>query len=99
MHPTVRALALTGADQALRSSPGRYFGCSILNTHASDACTVKIYDGTSAAGTLLDTFSLAAGEETPNRWYGPQGISFDLGLFVDVGGTGTPEGSIRVATS
>ena len=89
-----RALAIAGADIKLRSAPGLYMGFSFRETGGTNAATAKIYDGTSASGTLLDTINLAAGASL-SKYY-EEGIAYDVGIYIDFGGTGTIEGSVRV---
>lgn len=70
------------ADTLIATGIGRFFGF-IVNSHTSG--TVKVWDNTSAATTvLLNTITLAAG---PQSWALPVGIQFGTGLYVDVGGT------------
>lgn len=87
--------ALTGSDQTVITAgggPGRYYGFTIRETAGLEA-TVRIYDGTSAAGTLLDSVQLIA-DESAREWYGPQGVQYQNGIYVDVV-AGTVEGSVR----
>lgn len=88
-------IGLTGSDQAVATGRGRYFGFTVAETGASSTKTIKVYDGTSATGTLLDTIRLAAGEASGD-WYGPQGKNYSIGVFVDVAGSGTVEGSVFI---
>lgn len=75
------------------SGPCTYRGASLQNT-AVTAATVRIYDGTSAAGTLLATATLAASGGTflDNV---SDGVRAGTGLFFSTSG-GTVEGSVRV---
>lgn len=95
----VTATALTGADQAVLAGKGRYHGFTIRETAASTA-VVRIYDGTSAAGTLLETIALTAGQ-SQQAYYEPEGnaggIRVDAGIYVDVV-SGAVEGSVRSST-
>lgn len=87
-------VALTGSDQAVGGAGSVYRGFSVRETGGVAAATMKIYNGASATGTLLDTVSLNPGESRSE--YYPEGISAQKGIYVDVGGTGTIEGSVRV---
>ena len=70
------------ADTAVKTGAGRFYGF-IVNSHTSG--TVKVWDNTSAATTvLLNTITLAAG---PQMWVFPVAIEFATGLYVDIGGT------------
>lgn len=94
MGAASRPVALTGSDQAVLETAGIYRGYSVVETGGSDAATVRIYDNASAAsGTLIGAVNLAAG--------GAADISVDPvwvvnGIYVDVGGDGTVDGSVRV---
>jgi hypothetical protein len=89
-----RAVALTGSDQAVSANPAIYRGFTVIETGGSNPATVRIYDNASAAsGTLIGAVNLAAG--------GSADICVDPnwcsnGIYVDVGGTGTVAGSVRV---
>jgi hypothetical protein len=91
-----RAIALTGADQAVYTGGAVYRGIVIRET-AGAAAQVRVYDGTSAAGILLDEVAVAAsaGGLAASTWYGDGGIWASTGLFVDIV-SGTVEGSIRI---
>jgi hypothetical protein len=90
---SARAVALTGADQLVVTGGAMYRGFSIRET-AGAAAVVRIYDGASASGTLLDTVSLVA-SESARELYGSCGIWATAGIFVDVV-SGSVEGSIRI---
>lgn len=62
--------------------------------HSSEAQTVTIYDGTSAAGTVLAQFTSALAGESHSENV-PDGLRCDHGLFVDVS-AGSVAGSIRI---
>lgn len=69
-------------SQAVKSAPGALYGV-MVNSHTSG--TIKLWDNTSAATTvLLNTITFAAG---PQLLSFPQGVSFNTGLFITVGGT------------
>lgn len=94
MIPYARAVALTGSDQAVLASPGAYRGVGLWNSHATNGSTVTIYDNASAAsGTVLDSFTLAAGASASVVY---DGIWCVNGIYVDIGGTGTVVGSVRI---
>lgn len=87
-----QAIALTGSDQTARTGQAVYYGFSIRET-AGAAAVVRVYDATSAAGTLLDTIGLAALESA--REYYPGGVWAQTGIYVDIV-SGAVEGSVRV---
>lgn len=91
---TAQAVALTGSDQTVKSDAAIYRGFALRETSGSATATVRIYDGTSASGTLLDSVQLAAGESA-REWYGDGGIKATTGIYVDVV-SGAVEGSLRV---
>lgn len=94
MGTASRPVALTGSDQAVRATAGIYRGYTVVETGGSSTATVRIYDNASAAsGTLIGACNLAAG--------GSADIDVDPvwcvnGIYVDVGGSGTVAGSVRV---
>lgn len=88
-----RPLALTGANQQAVSGLGTYRGISLRET-AGAAAVVRVWDGTSAAGTLLDTIALAA-NASAWTWYDDGGVWFTAGVYVEKV-SGTIEGSIRI---
>jgi hypothetical protein len=87
------AIALTGADQAVLAGPGVYRGIVLRETAASTA-VVQIWDGTGAAGTLLDVVGLAA-SGSAREWLGDGGLRFKTGLYVEIV-SGAVEGSVRI---
>lgn len=93
MASTVRAIALTGSDQAVRSGFGTYCGITVRETAGSTA-VVRVFDGTSASGTVIDAVSLAANAAWTTYVAGA-GIRVDTGIYVDIV-SGTVEGSVRV---
>lgn len=69
-------------SQAIKSAAGSFHGF-VVNSHTSG--TLKFWDNTAGSGTvLLNTITLASG---PQYFSFPQGVSFNTGLFVTVGGT------------
>jgi hypothetical protein len=93
--PNVIATPIFGSDGGILAQAGGYCGFSLRNTSSSATATVRIYDGTSAAGTLLDSIQLEV-SESAREWYGSAGIQAQTGLYVDVV-SGAVEGSIRVS--
>lgn len=91
-----RSIPLTGSDQAVRSAgPVLYCGFVAIETGGSLAATVRIYDHASAAsGALIDGVNLAAGSSESRVYDTP--IFCENGIYVDVGGTGTAAGSVRI---
>ncbi len=95
MAEAYSSVALTGSDQAVRTTHGEYGGYVIIET-AGSAATVRIYDNASAAsGTLIGAANLAANGSADVALNKPVRVS--NGIYVDVGGAGTVAGSVRVA--
>ncbi len=89
-------LLLTGSDAVLRAAATLVGGYSIRNVHASDAATLRLYDHASAAaGPLIATVSLAAGEEVDVVYAHLKRAA--NGVYADHGGTGTIEGTVWIA--
>lgn len=90
------SIALTGAGQLVRTGPTEYRGFAIRESAGAPAAAViRIYDGISAAGVLLETISLAA-SESAREWYGgSQPLLAGNGIYVDII-SGTVEGSVRI---
>lgn len=88
----VRAVALTGSDQAVLATRGIYKGFTVRETAGATA-TLVVYDNASAAsGTIIEQIALAANESARELY--PNGVWCDNGIYVDV--TGTVAGSVRV---
>lgn len=69
------------ASALVKTGSGRIHGI-VVNSHT--AGTVKIWDNTSAAGTVMnETMTLAVGE----RFIPLYGGTFGTGLFITIGGT------------
>jgi hypothetical protein len=82
---------ITGTGQVGAAGPGRLMGYSIRDTSGATN-TVKLFDGTSAAGTILGAFQLAANADRSISI--PAGLFFRLGVFAST--TGAVEGSVWV---
>lgn len=85
-----RTVALTGSDQQVRSGAGTYRGI-VLRETAGAVASFRLFDGTSAAGTLVDAGNVAAG----GNYVRDTEIHFATGLFLDVV-AGTVEGSVLI---
>jgi len=93
MSEAATPTALTGSDQLIRTGPSIYRGFTIRETSGTTAAVVRIHDGVTAAGTVLDTIALNPGESA-REWYHP-GIHATTGVYVDVV-SGAVAGSVRV---
>jgi hypothetical protein len=68
------------SDTAVVTGAGNLVGIFVASASASP--TIKLWDNTAAAGSVLvNTFTPIAGS-----WY-PIPVKFNTGLYVDVGGT------------
>jgi hypothetical protein len=96
MGADVRAIALSGSDQAVAAIAAEYAGFVVQETGGSSTATVRIYDNASAAsGTLIGAANLAAGGSAYMTLNRP--IWCVNGIYVDVGGSGTVGGCVLVA--
>lgn len=95
MKYSYRTVALTGSDQVVRATASLYGGYTVVETGGSASATVRIYDHASAAsGTLIGAVNLAAGGSADIALTCPTWC--ENGIFVDVGGSGTVAGSVRI---
>ena len=79
------------AAGALAAGPGIYRGFTLRET-AGAAAVVRLWDGASAVGTLLETVALpTAGSARFD--YGDDGVFFAVGVFAETV-SGTVEGSV-----
>ena len=94
MTGAARSIALTGADQAVRTGPGIFRGYTVVETGGASPATVRIYDHASAAsGTLIGAVNLPAGGSADVHC---DGVWCENGIYVDTGGAGTVAGSVRI---
>lgn len=89
-----RSIALTGSDEAVRTSAGYFRGFVVVETGGANSATVRIYDNASAAsGTLIGAANLAA---SGSKDVHCDPVYVENGIYVDYGGSGTVAGSVRV---
>lgn len=91
-----QAVSISGSSQTLATFPVRYTGFSLRETTGATGAVVRLWDNTSAAGTILEEIALAAGESA-REFYSPVGIEGATGLFVQIV-SGTVVGSVRIGT-
>jgi hypothetical protein len=89
---TVTATGLV-AGPVTTGGARRYQGFSLRETSGSAGATVRVYNGVSAAGVLLDTISLLA-NESAREDYGGRGLLAPLGIYFELV-AGAVEGSVR----
>lgn len=75
-----------------RTGKGKYYGFSVRET-AGAAAVIRIYDGVTAAGLLLETLAFGPNECMGDFYAG--GIMCQVGVYVDVV-SGTVEGTVRI---
>ena len=89
--PPARAANINGTGTTqVATGPGVYRGCSIREA-AGAAAVVRIWDNTSAAGTLLAAISLPAN----GSFAEVTEVFFAIGVVVEVV-SGTVQGSVRI---
>jgi hypothetical protein len=94
MRGVSRSTALTGSDQAVRATACWYRGFVAVETGAAATATVRVYDNASAAsGTLIGAANLAISGSVDVHC---DPVWCENGIYVDVGGSGTVAGSVRV---
>lgn len=92
MTTPAAATALTGSDQLVHTGQGSYRGITLRETGGSTAA-VRVYDGTTAAGTILGSYALAANASLDVDI--ANGVLCRTGIYVDIV-SGAVEGSVRI---
>lgn len=82
------------ADGQIAGALAIYRGFTVEETTGGAPAVVRIYDGTSNAGLLIESIALAAGESASD-WLADGGLRCATGIYVDVV-SGTVNGSVRV---
>lgn len=88
---TSRSVVLAAGAVAGVGPQGVYKGLRIAET-AGAVARVRIWDNTSAAGTILDEVRLLA---NASDWRDEEGVMVNIGIFVEIV-AGTVEGSLRI---
>jgi hypothetical protein len=70
-------------------------GLTVAETTGIAGAVVRIRDGTSAAGGVVEVVRLAPGESARD-WYGPQGRRITNGIYLEVV-SGSVEGVVALA--
>lgn len=90
LHGALAMQVGTGGTTRPAASAGSLVGGSLRNTGAG-AAIVIIRDGRDATAPVIASISLAIAEsKTP--WFGPDGLAYTDGLFIDL--IGTIEGAV-----
>jgi len=82
MGAPANPVALTGLDQQVAAGPGALYAGFTIRETASAAAVVRVFDGTSSSGVLIDEISLA-GDDSARAFYA-DGIRCSGGVFVEV---------------
>lgn len=78
-----RAVALRpGASSQPTSSPGALVGFSLVESTGGASAQLVLRDGTDSTGAVLAIVTLGPGESVRD-WFGPSGVGFGRGVFVD----------------
>lgn len=86
---------VAGATQQVATGAGLYCGMVIRETSAA-ALVLRVWDGTSATGTLLDVISLAANGRMES-FTSIHPVAYRIGVFIErVSGTNY-EGAVRLS--
>lgn len=88
----VESMPMTGSDQSIKTGLGYLVGYSVRETTGAARAVLRLLDGTSTSGELLETISLAEGESASDTYSFP--IKVTSGIYVDVV-SGAVEGAVR----
>lgn len=85
---------VVGASQQIITGPGFYKG-GVVRELSAAPLVLRVWDGTSATGTIIDIISVAANAVVTS--FNDDSVAFSKGVFVErVTGTNY-EGSLRIA--
>ena len=90
MHLAAAHFPLSSATLVV-GGRGVYMGL-IVDETAAGAATFTVYDGINSSGRPIDYVRLASGGND-RRWFGPNGIHFEQGLYIGTV-TGTVQGQV-----
>jgi hypothetical protein len=83
MLRAARPMLLSVLPTQLSGSPGRLVGWSVRETIGTNPYVIRFHNGDSAAADLVAMITGGAGT-ADNKWFGPGGISFTEGLYVEL---------------
>jgi hypothetical protein len=83
MLRSARPVPITVLPTILSSSPGRLVGWSVHETVGANPYVIRLRNGTEGSADLVAVISGNAGS-AESRWFGPGGISFTEGLYVEI---------------
>ena len=84
--------SLSAAGRIITGFSVRLLGWAATETSGSAAATVNVYDGTDTTGLIVLPIRLAQ-SEAGESWYGPNGIWFKNGVYINVA-SGQAQGAI-----
>lgn len=83
MLRAARPVPLTVLPTHVSSSPGRLVGWSVRETVGTNPYVLRFHNGTDDQADLVAMITGAAGS-ADNHWFGPGGLSFTEGLYVEL---------------
>jgi hypothetical protein len=83
MLRSARPVALTVLPTLLSASPGRLVGWSVRETVGTNPYVLRFHNGDNPGADLVAMVTGSAGT-ADSHWFGPGGISFTEGLYVEV---------------
>jgi hypothetical protein len=83
MLRAARPVALTVLPTIASASPGRLVGWSVRETTGANPYVLRFHNGDNASADLIAMIT-GGGGTADNKWFGPGGLSFTEGLYVEV---------------
>lgn len=83
MLRSARPYLLTVLPTIVSASPGRLMGWSVRETTGANPYVIRFHNGDSPAADLVGMIT-GGGGTADNKWFGPGGVSFTEGLYVEV---------------
>lgn len=83
MLRAARTVPLTVLPTILSASPGRLVGWSVRETAGTSPYVLRLRNGDNSAADLVAIVAGAAGA-ADSHWFGPGGLSFTDGLYVEI---------------
>lgn len=78
-----RPVPLTVLPTILSGSPGRLVGWSVRETTGTNPYVIRLHNGDNSGADLVAAITGSQGT-ADNKWFGPGGISFTEGLYVEL---------------
>lgn len=83
MLRSARPVPLTVLPTILSASPGRLVGWSVRETTGANPYVIRFHNGDNVGADLVAMVT-GGGGTADNKWFGPGGVSFTEGLYVEV---------------